>query len=199
MRLKPSSIIGPPITQAKLVRSKDECTRRLLASSLITCVANNFPLSEAEAWLDANGLRDALTPFEAESLFRNVRPLLFSYMVNSVWSLAWMLNIGPELVPGKPAPDSLGPNFPLVNPEITVRSIFEKSVLRPEDELLQMRDICYCVQAALVEQNKTGKAPNNVGVKWMWVEHQRCAIEWMFRNEPWDSMMSGWRTSMPGQ
>jgi Domain of unknown function (DUF4272) len=171
----------------------------LLASSLITCVANNFPLSKAEEWLDANQLRDALSPFEAESLFRNVKPLLFFYTVNCVWSLAWMLNIGPELTPGKVAPDSLGPNFPIVNPDVTVGSIFEMASLRPVDELLQMRDICYCVQAALVEQNKTGKAPNNVGVKWMWVEHHRSAIEWMFRDEPWDSLMCGWRTRMPGQ
>jgi hypothetical protein len=166
-------------------------------SSTITCVANNYPIDQAENWLTDNSLRNELSSFEAESLFRNVQPLLFFYMVNATWSLAWMLNIGPELLPGKAAPDNLAPNFPIVNPNVTTNDIYNKSRLRSVEELLQMRDICYCVQAALVEQNRSGKAPGNVEVKWMWIEFHRCAIEWMFRDEPWDLMMSGWRTMMP--
>ena len=154
-------------------------------------------MKRAEDWLDSNGLRDALTQFEAESIFRNVKPLYFFYMPYCTWSLAWALNIGPDLHPAKILPATVGPSFPLVNPVVTAEDIFEGASLRPVEELLQMIDICVSVQAALVEQKKNGTAPRNVGVKWMWTEHERCALEWLFSDKPWDALMTGWRSKMP--
>ena len=189
--------MGPPITAGEIKRTREECIRRLLAASTISCIAGHCPMPKAEGWLDENGLRDALTPFESESIFRNVKPMVFFYMPYCTWGLAWALNIVPELLPGKVLPDTVAANLPLVNPKVYAHDIFERATLRPIEEILQMLDICCCVQAAYEDQQKRGKFPNNIKMKWEWVEHQRCALEWLIRDKPWDELATGWRKGMP--
>ncbi len=197
LRLKPSLTVGPPLTTGEIIRTRDECVRRLLGANSISCIAVHYPMQQVEDWLTENGLKDALSPFESESIFRNVKPLVFFYMPYCAWSFAWALNIVPELHPGKILPDTVPANLPLANPKISVHEIFDRATLRPINELLQMLDICSCVQAAFVDQQRSGKFPNNIKVKWEWVEHQRCALQWLILDKPWDELAIGWRKGMP--
>jgi hypothetical protein len=152
------------------------------AAVLNTVLAATFgaPPELTAGWLEANGLRGAVTRPEWLFLTEEQGPAdLFGLHIEAVWALAWMLGVAEELDPSQYCGEGLAtwlPNLAAGESFIAwqARSASEP---RPAAEAAALLDLYYCLDWGHVQALMDGVPPPGTTQPYV-VGQRRWALEW---------------------
>jgi len=167
------------------------------AAVLNTVLAASFgaPAAVTVAWIEANGLREAVTHPEWLFLTERQGPAdLYGLHIEALWGLAWLLGVAEELDPTQYCGDGLAlwlPDLAAGEPfdEWQVRSASEP---RPAAEAAALLDLHYCLDWGHVQALMEGR-PHPGATQPYVVGQRRWALEWavVFQG-PFHDRPPGW-------
>lgn len=168
-------LIDNPVT----IRPQGEVWIRLLCMHAIAAVAYGFRRSLAKAWLESEGIVEALTKEEAEFLtLGNGNDRRFQMRVEGMWALGWTVGLVPELDFSKPCAD----DFCEMLPDLVIgepSSLYgAKLSPRPAIEVVEACDLSYCLHWCLTDAALRGH-PLPPGIQPEDLIERRHALEWV--------------------
>lgn len=175
-----------PLLDPVRLRDRRTVTDRALCLHAVLHMAHGWDIRLAKAWLQQEGLIDALTPVESDLLRTGEGDkFYFKSEVEALWALMWALGLAEELDPWKICADNLARRLPDVDARQSSESFRASTKLRSPDEVLGALDLAYCTHWAVRQAQLDGKrAPANLDP--LTVEERRHALEWLAAESDWD-------------
>jgi hypothetical protein len=178
-----------PTVDVTSVREVDEVRARCLA--LYACVAVSFGLDRGVAshWIETAGLRPALTEAEVTFLAGSDGDSTPSYQaaIESLWALAWALEVVPVLDWTQPCANDFIRQFPDPRRGDSDSPIQRATSVRPADEVALELDVAYLLHHCDTE-SRLADAPSPLAVAPHVVERRRWALEWLVTPVDWDDV-----------
>ncbi len=130
------------------VRDVKEIAQRALVLNVMVNVSHGAPQQVAFDWLRANDLLDALSKREANVIEAKNAPdyntkMELRWGLESLWSLAWALNLFDDLTPMNPVSDDLADRFPGLRTGEPADGFYGHFNLRSNEELFERLDLFY--------------------------------------------------------
>lgn len=194
--LKVAERLGYPINEKlpltdgyEHLRSEKEVIDRVLVLFCIVAVAHESSAKRAKDWLASEKLLETITPMERAFLIdgdlsnRNV----FRAQEESLWALTWALGLVPELDFANHCQPILASLFPDLIKNDDSTAFRKKCTLRPVSAILRKADLAYCLHWGLRHASLERKQLST-GVEPYVVIERRRALEWLLRDEDWDTI-----------
>jgi len=169
-------------------RSANEAISRLLGMNAVAAAAYGFDKAKTIAWLKQEELTDSLSEHEKRFVFEGVgQPYRFKVQIESMWALAWAMEITNELNFAKDCDNrfvTLLPNLKQSQSSIDFR---KNANPRSLEQIFAACDLAYCLHWAIRESELCGKRPPKNLKPYVVVERRR-ALEWLLSKVAWDEV-----------
>jgi hypothetical protein len=161
--------------------------RALILTALAAC-GFGFPRPKGLAWIEREGLAEALSPSEERFLRREKgRREGYQKQVEALWALCWVLGVTDSLDFDVACPSdfvTMLPNLKTGEPSDWFRS---RCHLRSPEEVGAACDTAYCLHWALREARLAGGPWPPQVIPWILLERRR-ALEWSLSEDEWDQV-----------
>jgi len=177
-----------PLLESNLeLQPTEAIANRLLCMTAVTSYAFGLPLASAEAWLEQEKIRGALSSRERAFLSGKEHLFFGQSEVQGVYALAWCTSVVETFSANERMPDDLVTRLPDLRTLESSTAFRSRLILRPRAEVLTKLDETYCFhwawRDAHLSSNRNRK-PNNM----MLVAERRKALEWAFVGGDWDQI-----------
>lgn len=172
-----------PVTS---LRSQKEVEDRLFALHLIVSTAWGFEREKAQALIRRDALEDALSHFEKGFLYEDIgSPLYFQAQVETLWALAWSLDLVKVMDFTAICDDEFVHQMPDLMSAETFDGWRAKASLRSVQEVMGQCDLAYCLHW-VVRQSILDRRLPPAGLRDGVIAPRRRALEWITSDEDWD-------------
>ena len=181
----PINLDLPLIEDFSNPQSKDNIVSRSLCTYALLTVTYGFDINFCKQWLLQENLIDNLTNTEQFLLENNRDWKAYQTRVESLWELAWVMNLIDEVDYSKLCNNSLSSLFPKISKNQSTSSFRKYLEIRPYSEILSESDLTYCIHWGMMENalnNITNYVPLSV------IEERRRALDWILYGYDWEDV-----------
>ena len=170
------------------LRPVAEIGNRLLVMHAVVASAYGFERNAAEEWLNQERLSNFLSEAERAYLVGGLgAPEQFQVRVEAIWALVWILGFVPRLDFTKRCDGRLVTMLPNLKNKESSSLFLGKARLRSLEEVLELRDIAYCLHWGIREFGlRSKKVP--VHVEEYVIAERRRSLEWALCEDEWESI-----------
>ena len=190
-------IHGPPLLEASEmdIRPMQVIVSRALAIFAALCVAYEPVKTRAAAskevveWLTLHHLDSNLTTVERSVVMQVARrdAGAVESEVESLYALAWALNLVDDLDPRRYVPDTFGGLFPNISRGSKPDVFASDARLRARAEIIGQLDLYYCLHWSLREAERKASG-FSLPVEPYVIRYRRLALEWLTSDDQWDDI-----------
>jgi hypothetical protein len=167
----------PRVDVPQSLRPTREIEHRLVALVGVVASAFGFDRDRARAFVDRERVADGLAPAERRFLATGkadagAHP---QALVESLWTLYWVLGQAPALDFGAHVPDDASSHFPDLRHDEPATALRARLAPRPLAEVVRAADLAYCLHWAVRDAERRGAATH---VEPLVVRFRRHALDW---------------------
>ena len=178
-----------PLLDDFQVRSLTEIVDRIICLNAVASAAHGLNKDKALTWLLQEGMSGSLTKDEHLFLHKGIgNSDTFKIKVESMWALAWVVNMIPTLDFWKHCESSFVMILPDIKKSESTAELRNRAVLRSKDDIGFQSDLAYCL-TWLIRETEMRHSQEQIGVTPYVVTERRRALDWVTYHSEWDLIL----------